>query len=493
MFELTDFQKVSPEHRPIVKTRPIESIPVQSYGAADEDDFPYPRSKFEEGEILSYFRTKRISRTWIQYWMGLQAALLFLQLLLFTEVSMNSSMYAATVHEACNGKEAVQGSCKSRLWQRRVDEEYKFDGSSFRRFDDVIEKKFTTAVWASDSIQLSVIADPPSLHVPYEMVLRRGAVDGAYPSKTYYEYRSTGVQPVVIRESNETSRAAAATVHSLSQEPIEWGISLQLAKYASHLSHRGGQHEWIEKELKSVRLIVNEMIGAESFVLREKAPMCDVEKSWNSIMMTSLSFGSDRLSLIKKILALSILASAIVTFLLWTWYSGRRIGEGLNGLKFHYLVAAKTILQDLPLQGIVLWYICTWYEGGGGERCQLCLLDFRHCEKLSPFHFSNFILVALLLASSVSNQFLFGADPTQIKSEDDQIFVSFVRVMLISLMILPFSTAMVAFNGSLIQIPGFFHAVFLLPCFAGFVALFSLLCLPLTALIDDTDEHFLVY
>jgi hypothetical protein len=98
-----------------------------------------------------------------------------------------------------------------------------------------------------------------------------------------------------------------------------------------------------------------------------------------------------------------------------------------------------------------------------------------------------------LIASAVSNQALFTADVSQIKTEDDQFFVATTRVMSTCLMILPFSTAMVAFNGSLIQIPSFFHTLFLFPCFIGYVALFSLICFPLTTLIDAADDEFLLY
>ena len=97
------------------------------------------------------------------------------------------------------------------------------------------------------------------------------------------------------------------------------------------------------------------------------------------------------------------------------------------------------------------------------------------------------MLVALVLASALSNQFLFTADPSSLRTEDDHGFVIGTRIMLVSVMILPFSTAMIAFSGSLIQIPGFFHTVFLVPCFIGWVGLFSMMCFPITTLVDDDD------
>ena len=478
MFELANLKHVEPRREEVSEKNPVEYQPVALYGAADEAEYLYQRPKFEDGEVFSYFKSRRISRTWISYWVILQGVLLFFQLFLYAEVSSHSRMYDATIHRECNAEKV--GSCKSRIWQTRQDVTH-YIHKDVHNLETPVLIDFKTLMWAPTAVQVSVIADPPELHLPYQLHLVRHPVGNHTTERVFHEYRTTGINSVYIEEG-QTGKSVFVTA--------EWEGTLQLVQYPTRFS-RGKSYapvlQKIANDLNSVRVVATEMNSIELGLFRHAAPMCDVKKSWNNVMVHSMDVGSGRLSWIKHCLGLSILVSMMVTFFVWSWYSGRHVVEGV---KFHYLVAAKTILQDLPLQAIVLWYIFSWYEGGGGEKCQLCVLDYAHCEKMNPLHFTNFMVVMAVIASSLSNQFLFSADPSSLRTEDDRGFVVFVRIILISVSILPFSTAMIAFNASLIQLPGLVHTVFLLPCFAGWVGLFSLLCFPITTLVDD-DEYFL--
>jgi hypothetical protein len=485
MFELSDFGKVKPDHKPIVSITNNDSQPIVGYGAADEAEYSYDKSKFEDGEILSYFKSRRISRKWVQYWMILQGVLLFLQMYLFKEVTLHASTYNSVVHASC--KEGEAGTCKSRLWQVRHTRSYPIDKIAF---DAPIHFTFTAAAWAPYDLQVSVLTDPNEMRIPYELSLKRLAA-GTEPEQTFHEYRTTGVSAIEVHQTNTTSFTAKDLFKGSLPKAAQWEGTLTLGQLANmhHPSYRHGSAiaKRIQDKLKNVEITVNEMVRLEMSIFKREAPMCELESTWSNVMMKSMSIGSGRLDWISNMLGWSILCSVAVTVLVWAWYSGRRIGDGLSSLKFHYLVAAKTLVQDVPLQALVLWYVFSWYEGAGGERCQLCILDFRHCENMTPFHLSTFLLVLGVLSSALSNQFLFSADPTQIRNEDDVGFVYFVRFMLGCVMILPFSTAMVAFNGSLVQMPGLFHTVFLIPCFAGWVGFFSLLCFPIATLVDDDD------
>jgi hypothetical protein len=485
MFELSDFAKAQPTHKPIPRSSLVDDKHIQGYGAADEAEYAFDKSKFEDGEIFSYFKSRRISRKWIQFWMFLQVALLILQVFLFREVSSHASTYNTVVHAAC--KETEAGTCKSRLWQVRYVNTYHIDPMTL---DHAINFKFTAMAWAPYELQLSVISVPNEMRIPYELVLKRHA-SGNAPEETFYEYRTTGVSAVDINQRNTTGFNARDLFKGKLPQPAEWEGTIRLAQNAN-IGHFGYRHsspmyERIKENIKSVRVIVNEMVSLESRIFQREAPMCDLDPTWNNVVLKSMSTGSGRLEWVSALLGWSILGSAIVTALVWAWFSGRRLGEGVGALKFHYLVAAKGVVQDIPLQGLILWYIFSWYEGAGGERCQLCILDVRHCEHMTPFHLSTFSLIFVVLCSAISNQFLFSTDPAQLRTEDDQGFVVFVRIMLGCVMILPFSTAMVAFNGSLVDLPGLVHTVFLLPCFAGWVAFFSLLCFPIASLVDDDD------
>jgi len=487
MFELSELnlKKVTREES---KIRRSEYGFVSSYGSADEQDSLYAQSKFEDGEILTYFKSRRMSKSWVQWWIILQALTLFYQLMFYSEVATNSSLYDAVVTAQCNQVDA--GSCKSRLWKTYYQGDRPIQPTT--DFEAGFPVTFMSTSKTPLSVQVNVFTNPPDLHVPFELFLKRHAI-GDLPERTFYEYRTTGLSSVIITE-NAPSSVTSAVLSGMSN--ARWEGHIKLGEYPGRYSYSGvgggytrqsstALMSHIRKELKSIRIVVNEVDNFEMNVFeKDVGPLCDFERSWRNVMMQAMSQGSRRLSWIRNFLMLSIIASAVVTFLVWTWYGGRRT---VDGLSFHYIVGIKCLLQDLPLQAIVLYYICSWYEGGGGERCQLCLLDVGHCQNMSPFHFSNFILVALVLASSVSNQWLFSADPAQLKTEDDSSFVIFFRFVLICVTILPFSTAMVAFNGSLIDVPALFHFLFLIPCFTGWVALFSLICFPLTTLIEDED------
>lgn len=478
MFELTDFTKVDPDHKPIRTPPALDAKPGWSYGAADEVAYNYGGSKFEEGEILTYFKSRRLSHRWISWWLGLQITLLFFQMVLYSEVASHSSLYDRVVHKACN--EEKVGSCSSRLWRVRHDQVYPIDHIT-HLLEQSINFHFSAGTWSAAELQLNVIPDPPELHFPYEMILKRVGNQNV-SDQTYYEYRTAGVSPVFIKETPASSISASMLFSGKFAYSANWEGTLQLARFANRFGYHGHAPSALHA-LRGVRVVVNEMISIETAIFKNRAPNCDLEPTWSNLMLKSMSVGSQRLVWIKHCLFVSILGSLAVAFLVYTWQSGRRMTEGV---KFHYLVAAKSVLQDFPLQALVLWYIFSWYEGGG-ERCQLCLLEPRECEKMSPFHFSNLVLVGVILASALSNQFLFSADAKELKTEDDVAFVALSRAVIACVATLPFSTSMVAFNGSLIQLPGLLHTVFLLPCFIGWVGFFSALCFPVTTLLDDDD------
>ncbi len=486
MFELKDYKRQAEEPEESPERQRVVYGPIVTYGSAED---AYPNPKFEDGDIFVYFKSKRISRTWVRWWMGLQVALLIQQLFFYQEVSYHSALYDSVVESHCNVTKV--GSCKSRLWQEYMQVDHLFNGvEDIRRPIPIV---FATTSQTPLSVQISVIPTPTSLHIPFEMLIKRKA-KGDLTERTFYERGMTGFSSVILTEGSHHPGIFSSPVHRPS-ELASWEGTVTLAdfphpghgeQYIGQRTHASAMLRRVQKELRSVKILVGEMNNVEMLEFGQKAKNCQFEKSWSNVMLQSMNLGSRRLSWIATWLMCSVIASTIVSFLVWNWYGGRRTVDGLN---FHYLVVAKCVLQDLPLQIILMYYIFSWYEGAGGERCQLCMLDLEHCDRMTPFHLSNFLLTFLVLASSVSNQFLFSTDPTQIKSEDDNSFVLFARFALGCLTLLPFSTAMVAFNGSLIDVPGFFHILFLVPCFTGWVTLFSLICLPITSCLDN-DEYY---
>jgi hypothetical protein len=212
----------------------------------------------------------------------------------------------------------------------------------------------------------------------------------------------------------------------------------------------------------------------------QKNPQCDFEASWVAFNRASVGEQTEQLSFYRSMLVYSIVVTTMCIYAVVGWYGSRRLPMGLN---FHYVVAAKWALQDLPLQVVTLLYIYRWFDAAG-ERCQLCLFDEQHCEALSPFHFSNALLVATVLASSVVNQLLVRAKFD--RNDEDQWFAVYgARMAVGTVSVLPFTTAMVVFNNSLLANASLWHSLFIVPCIAGWVSLVCLVCFPLAIVIDD--------
>jgi hypothetical protein len=87
----------------------------------------------------------------------------------------------------------------------------------------------------------------------------------------------------------------------------------------------------------------------------------------------------------------------------------------------------------------------------------------------------------------VVNQFLVRAKFD--RNDDDQSFAVYgARVAVGTVSILPFTTAMVLFNNSLLSMASIWHSLFIVPCIAGWVSLVCIVCFPLAIIIDDQIE-----
>jgi uncharacterized membrane protein len=97
------------------------------------------------------------------------------------------------------------------------------------------------------------------------------------------------------------------------------------------------------------------------------------------------------------------------------------------------------------------------------------------------------MLVMIVLASSLVNQVLVNAKFDK-ANEDEAVAVWSARIAVGSVSILPFSTAMVVFNGSLLSVPGLLHSLFAIPCIVGWISLVCLICFPLALVIESEIE-----
>ncbi|CAJ1386096.1 unnamed protein product [Effrenium voratum] len=134
----------------------------------------------------------------------------------------------------------------------------------------------------------------------------------------------------------------------------------------------------------------------------------------------------------------------------------------LGGYEFQAVVCIKLIVMDIPQQICIVLYLLGWYELEG-LRCQLCLFHPAHCEDEHPFRLVNSAAFACTLLSSVTNQIIFGPR----KGDDDECCRWTMRIGLICVSVLPFTTGIFWATAALLSLPGMAKALVFVPCVIG--------------------------
>ncbi|CAE7542545.1 CAPN15 [Symbiodinium natans] len=121
--------------------------------------------------------------------------------------------------------------------------------------------------------------------------------------------------------------------------------------------------------------------------------------------------------------------------------------------------------MDVPQQVCIVLYLLGWYELEG-LRCQLCLFHPQHCEPEHPFRLANSAAFLCTLMSSVANQIIIG--PSQKgKTSGEPGSECFVRIGLLCVSVLPFTTGVFWATSALLWTPILARILFFLPCVLG--------------------------
>ena len=394
------------------------------------------------------FTPEKLKRPQITSWIILQVFCLILQVNLWSEMSRHIFQLDDSLSAGCN--ELSGTSCYSTSFDVLYSGSLSAGHSSF---EQELSFNFQTLSSSKNSplFLVTVRPTPEEYHSHYSLSFRNE--DGIIFHKNYLRGIFSGV---VSDRDNSDGKWEGKLVDS---ETHAFGITRNY-------------------------LISVQQAKSDQVLAARKNDQCDFEKSWQA---ANSVFGREQISMMNKIrswLTYSIFATVFCIYIVAGWYGARRIPMGIS---FHWLVGIKWALQDMPLQVTILVYIFQWFSDSG-ERCQLCLFDPSHCELLHPFHFGNLLLISVVLASSLLNLNLFKAKFDR-SNEDEWVAVWAARIGFTLVSILPFSTAMVVFNGKLIALPSLVHAIFVLPCMLGWISLICLLCLPIALIIDDAIEE----
>eukprot|EP00438_Fugacium_kawagutii_P027937 Skav234350 [mRNA] locus=scaffold1274:72879:75718:+ [translate_table: standard] len=115
------------------------------------------------------------------------------------------------------------------------------------------------------------------------------------------------------------------------------------------------------------------------------------------------------------------------------------------------LIVLKFVVQDFPQQMCIAAYLYAWYADNG-LRCQMCLFHPSHCDEQYPLHLTNLLVCLFTLLSAVANQLLLQAKLKRGYDSEDECVLCFFRFVMVSVSILPFSTAMCFLSAVLLHL-----------------------------------------
>lgn len=145
--------------------------------------------------------------------------------------------------------------------------------------------------------------------------------------------------------------------------------------------------------------------------------------------------------------------------------------SGCGSCGFQAIILVKLVVMDVPQQVCIVLYLLGWYEQEG-LRCQLCLFHPQHCEPEHPFRLANSAAFLCTLLSSVANQIIIGPSQKH-KASGEPGAEWIVRIGLLCVSILPFTTGVYWATSALVWTPVLARILFFLPCVIGWFCIFA--------------------
>mmetsp|Transcript_69270 Transcript_69270/g.129348 ORF Transcript_69270/g.129348 Transcript_69270/m.129348 type:complete len:569 (+) Transcript_69270:50-1756(+) len=219
----------------------------------------------------------------------------------------------------------------------------------------------------------------------------------------------------------------------------------------------------------------------------EANSQCSFTSAWKAFNEEEQGDNHNLLSWCNFLLAVFMpLSCVIIFFTIWNEQSQEVRCQGLG---FHSLVTLKFFAVDIIQQICIVLYLLGWYNADG-LRCQLCLFHPSHCEEEHPFRLANTGAFTCTLMSSVAHQILVRpvADNKKFLSDEEWYFAAGLRILAVSVSILPFSTGIFTASSALLAHPLVAQILFFVPCALGWTTVFLLFCLWLRALCRECES-----
>eukprot|EP00401_Gymnodinium_catenatum_P013883 CAMPEP_0117498176 /NCGR_PEP_ID=MMETSP0784-20121206/21576_1 /TAXON_ID=39447 /ORGANISM="" /LENGTH=498 /DNA_ID=CAMNT_0005293247 /DNA_START=69 /DNA_END=1565 /DNA_ORIENTATION=+ len=435
-----------------------------------------------EADILdSGFTFRDFDQAAIRNWLLLQIAGLVFQILLWREVSGHLVEFDEVVREQCAPEHRQHGVCVGSMWNLAYYRDVVLTGSLFDRHTFEFSTLSSPPTFLIDVDPVSGAqasgADPPSvaesdIDAVEDLKDIRWSLDVARlnPPHMGGSFRRYSSGPKALTFEDFSSEAQDALAKN---KRVEWRATLSSRSAAN----------------KKVRFVVyvEDAAKANPAAFRS-APLCVFGKAWKAFNEQHQGANHRALSWCSFLLSGFVFIGGGTIFVVHR--EAVNLAKDNGSRRFHRLVLAKFLLQDIPQQACIVLFIFGWYEGGG-LRCQLCMFRPEHCTDESPFHFANMVAIAFTLLSSLANQLLVRPIFKKIYTEDDICLQYFLRAGGVCVSVLPFTTGICLASRSVLPMSTLMHVVFALPCLLGWLSLAGLLCLPMLMCCDEDSESCL--
>lgn len=357
------------------------------------------------------FRPRRLKAPVVLAWLTVQLLGLIFQVILWLEVGRNLESFEDTLAQNCAPSLQQHGICLGPAWNLSYSGTLSFPpGESQGDFDYVIPKtqsfSFRTASHPPTFL-LGIQPQQPHPSAQWQVSLHplgKSALPGSSASQLSHGW---GSRYQVVTEKRE--------------EPA-WEGSVNLkSKYA--------------EEARIDIFVVDSRIAHLEDIHQQK--QCSFEGSWQNFSERGqgrhhrvLSFTASATGFF---LMVQLLLAGVVLRRFFLFVD--------TGKLLSRVIVFKFFVQDFPQQMCIAAYLYAWYAENG-LRCQMCLFHPSHCDDQHPLHSTNLLVCLFTLLSAVANQLLLQARLKPGYDSEDECVLCFFRFVMLSVSILPFSTAM---------------------------------------------------
>mmetsp|Transcript_19606 Transcript_19606/g.45597 ORF Transcript_19606/g.45597 Transcript_19606/m.45597 type:complete len:467 (+) Transcript_19606:54-1454(+) len=398
------------------------------------------------------FRPRRLKAPVVLAWLVVQILGLLFQVILWLEVGRNLEAFEDTLAQNCAPALRQHDICLGPAWNLSYSGSLVFPPSESQAdFDYVIPKtqsfSFRTASHPPTFL-LGIQPQPPHASAQWQVALHPAGKSSFFP------------YPAALPSHGWGSRYSV--VSSKKEEPAWEGTINLRTKYS--------------EEARIDVFVVDSRIAHLEDIHQQK--QCSFEGSWQNFSERGQGKHHRVLSFVESATGFFLMVQLILAgIVLRRFFLFVDTGKLLSRV-----IVFKFFVQDFAQQMCIAAYLFAWYADNG-LRCQMCLFHPSHCDDQHPLHSTNLLVCLFTLLSAVANQLLLQAKLKPGYDSEDECVLCFFRFVMVSVSILPFSTAMCFLSAVLFHLKSV--VIYFLVGIPTVLGWGTVTCVPLFVCCDD--------